>query len=115
MGSVNYVVKERKTRPSRQYSAIICGFIETAGHEGRHYRLFFLSIGICEGDSSEAGNEEEGGCTSGAGEKTRAGEPVMHAYIYRTSSVTYIPPGLSQNFAQRLSLLYGPPRGWSRN
>ena len=111
MGSVNYVVKERKTRPSRQYSAIICGCIETAGH----YRLFFLSIGICEGDRSEAGNEEEGGCASGAGGKTRAGEPVMHAYIYSTSSVTYISPGLNQNFAQQLSLLYGSPRGWSRN
>ena len=44
---------------------------------------------------------------SGAGGKTRAGEPVMHAYIYSTNSVTYIPPGLSQNFAQQLSLLYG--------
>ena len=31
----------------------------------------------------------------------------MHAYIYSTNSVTYIPPGLSQNFAQQLSLLYG--------
>ena len=111
MGSVNYIVKERKTGLSQQYSAIICGCIETAGH----YRLFFLSIGICEDDSSEAGNEEEGGCASGAGGKTRAGEPMMHAYIYSTNSVTYIPPGLSQNFAQQLSLLYGPPRGWSRN
>ena len=58
MGSVNYIVKERKTGLSQQYSAIICGCIETAGH----YRLFFLSIGICEGGSSEAGNKEEGWC-----------------------------------------------------